>query len=271
MTLPRARYFAITAMAAALVACATTTNPGAVDISRKQFLIVPAATVEQMAAVNFNEQNEKARAAGKLIDSGPELERLARIAARLEQQAPVFRPDASQWKWELALIDSPVINASCGPGGKITVYTGIVSKLNLTDDEIAMVIGHEIAHALREHGRERISQAVAQNAISSAALAVAQSREEQIKMANQFAQILYVLPNSRQNESEADRIGLELAARAGFDPKAAISVWQKMSEASKGSQPPEFLSTHPANESRIAELTALQPTVAPLYAAATKR
>jgi predicted Zn-dependent protease len=268
---PRGPGIGILAIALLLGACSTTTKPGAVDITRKQLLIVPASTVEQMAAVSFNEQNEKARSEGKLVTSGPELERLNQIAARLEQQAPVFRPDAAQWKWELALIDSPVLNASCGPGGKMTIYTGIVRKLDLSDDEIAMIIGHEMSHALREHGRERISQAAAQNAITSAALGAAQSREAQVKLANQFAEILYVLPNSRQNESEADRMGLELAARAGFDPHAAISVWQKMSEASKGSQPPEFLSTHPANESRIAELTALQPTVAPLYAAAAKR
>lgn len=271
MKRPHARIVTIMAIVAILAACSTTTNPGAVDITRKQLLIVPASTVEQMAAVSFNEQNVKARSEGKLITQGPEFERVNRIAARLEQQTPVFRPDAGQWKWELALIDSPVLNASCGPGGKLTIYTGIMRKLNLTDDEIAMVIGHEIAHALREHGRERISQAAAQNVITSAALGAAQSQEAQIKLANQFAEILYVLPNSRQNESEADRIGLELAARAGYDPQAAISVWQKMSEASKGSQPPEFLSTHPANESRIAELAALQPTVAPLYAAAAKR
>lgn len=253
-----------------LAACASTTSPGVVDVDRRQLLIVPAETVEQVAEVGFKEQNDKARAAGKLIEQGAELDRLRRIAARLQQQAPVFRPDAARWKWELALIDSPVLNASCGPGGKITIYSGIVRKLALTDDEIAMVLGHEIAHALREHGRERISQAAAQNVISSVALGALQSREAQIKMANQFAEFLYVLPNSRQNEIEADKIGLELGARAGFNPAAAVTVWQKMAEASKGASPPEFLSTHPSNDTRIAELTRLQATVAPLYQAAAR-
>jgi predicted Zn-dependent protease len=264
------RHVLFAAAVLGLSACASTTNPGAVNVTRNQLMIVPADTVEQVAAVGFQEQNDKARSAGKLLTSGPEFERLSRIAARLEQQAPVFRPDASKWNWELALIDSPELNATCAPGGKITVYTGIIRQLNLTDDEIAMVVGHEIAHALREHGRERVSQAAAQDMISSAAMGAAQSREAQIKMANQLAQFLYVLPNSRQNESEADKIGLELAARAGFNPNAAIAVWQKMSAASTGNQPPQFLSTHPANESRIAELTALQATVAPLYASAQK-
>lgn len=256
--------------ALALAACSSTTSPGAVDVDRRQLLIVPAATVEQMALVSFNEQNEKARAAGKLVTQGAELQRLQRIADRLVRQAPTFRPDAANWKWETVLIDAPALNASCAPGGKITVYTGLIRKLNLTDDEIAMVVGHEIAHALREHGRERISQAAAQNVLTSAALGAMQSREAQVKMAAQFAEILYNLPNSRNAETEADKIGLELAARAGFDPQASVSVWEKMSQAKEQGGPPEFLSTHPANSSRIAELRQLIPAVLPLYQAAPK-
>lgn len=267
---PRARYISVLACAGVVVGCASTTNPGAVDIDRRQLLIVPAETVEQMAQVSYKEQNDKANAAGKLVKQGAVFERLQRISLRLQQQAPVFRPDAARWNWELVLIDSPALNASCAPGGKITLYTGLLQKLSLTDDEIAIVIGHEIAHALREHGRERISHAAAQNVLTSAALGAMQSREAQIKMASQFAEIMYNLPNSRKNETEADKIGLELAARAGFNPEASVSVWQKMGGASSGSQPPEFLSTHPANESRIAQLRQLIPTVAPLYAAAPR-
>lgn len=253
-----------------LAACSSTTSPGAVDVTRRQLLIVPSETVEQMALVSFNEQNEKARAAGKLITSGPEYQRLQRITARLVRQAPAFRADAANWKWETVLIDVPALNASCAPGGKITVYTGLIRKLTLTDDEIAMVVGHEIAHALREHGRERVSQAAAQNVLTSAALGALQSREAQVKTAAQFAEILYNLPNSRNAETEADKIGLELAARAGFDPQAAVSVWQKMGQASSSGGPPEFLSTHPANSTRIAELRQLIPAVEPLYRAAPK-
>lgn len=262
---------ALVAAVLATAGCASTTSPGVVDVDRRQLLIVPAETVEQMAKVSFDEQNAKAKAGGIFVTQGEEYERLKRVAVRLQQQAPTFRPDAARWNWEVALIDSPVLNASCAPGGKITVYTGILRSLKLSDDELAMVVGHEIAHALREHGRERVSQAVAQNAISSAAMGALQTKESQIKMANQFAELLFVLPNSRKNETEADKIGLELAARAGFDPQASISVWQKMTEASKGSRPPEFLSTHPANDTRIAELTSMIPAVMPLYQAARKQ
>lgn len=255
---------------ALLAACSSTTNPGAVDVSRRQLLIVPAETVEQIAAVGFSEQNEKARAAGKLVTQGPEHERLARIARRLQQQAGSFRPDAANWKWEIALIDEPVLNASCAPGGKITMYTGLIRKVNLSDDEIAMVVGHEIAHALREHGRERISQAAAQDVITQVALGAMQTREAQVRMAGQFAEILYVLPNSRKNELEADKIGLELGARAGFNPEAAITVWQKMAEASATGGSPAFLSTHPAHASRIDELRSMMPAVMPLFQAAAR-
>ena len=261
---------ATAALTALLAACSSTTAPGAVDVDRRQLLIVPAATVDNMAAVNFKDQNDKARAAGVLVESGPELERIGRIADRLKRQAPVFRPDAANWNWELALIDQPVVNASCGPGGKITVYTGLLRKLQITDDELAMVLGHEIAHALREHGRERVSQAAAQNVLAAAAMGALGAGESQVQVAQQFADVLYGLPNSRKNEVEADKIGLELAARAGFDPNASVSLWQKMAQASQGNQPPAFLSTHPTDESRIATLRGLIPTVAPLYSAAPK-
>jgi predicted Zn-dependent protease len=253
---------------ALLAACASTTKPGAVGVTRQQFLLVPSSTVERMALVSYAQETEKAKAQGKLITSGPEYDRLLRIANRVKAQVGVFREDTRQWKWQLVLIDSPMLNASCAPGGKVTFYTGIVRQLNLTDDEIAAVMGHEFAHALREHGRERVSQAVAQNAIANAALTSAQTQQAQIALANQFAHYMFVLPNSRQNESEADSIGLELAARAGYDPRAAISLWQKMGNASQGKNPPEFASTHPANETRISGMSALMPTVLPLYQAA---
>lgn len=251
-----------------LAACASTTKPGVVGVQRSQLMLVSAYQVEQMALVNYTQQNQKAQSEGKLVTKGPELDRLKRIAARLEKQVTMFRDDAAKWHWQVVLIDAPILNASCAPGGKITIYTGIVRQLKLTDDEIAIVVGHEIAHALREHGRERVSQAYAQNAITSAALGAAPGSEAQIEAANVVAHYLYVLPNSRQNETEADGMGLELAARAGYNPNAAISVWKKMTEASKGRQPAEFLSTHPANDTRIADLSALLPKMAPLYQAA---
>lgn len=251
-----------------LAGCASTTKPSVVGVTRPQLLLVSSRTVERMALVSYAQQAQKAKDEGKLITSGEEYDRLLRIANRIKAQTSIFRDDALQWKWQLVLIDAPTINASCAPGGKITFYTGIIRKLNLTDDEIAAVMGHEVAHALREHGRERVSQAVAQNVISNTALA-ATNHSQQIALANQFGHYLFVLPNSRQNESEADSIGIELAARAGYDPSAALTLWTKMSQVS-GNGPPQFLSTHPSNTTRSQDISALLPKVMPLYEAALK-
>lgn len=253
------------AAALLVVACATSTRPGAVGIDRSQFLAVPAETVEKMAALSYADQNSKAKQAGKLIVGGPVVDRLRRIEQRLVAQTGVFRDDAMSWKWQLAVIESPELNASCAPGGKVTFYTGLIQKLNLSDDEIAAVMGHEIAHALREHGRERISQAYAQNLITGVALAATNNRETEIALANQFAHFMFELPHSRLEETEADEIGLELAARAGYDPRAALSLWRKMEAASQGKAPPEFLSTHPSDARRQQTIESLLPKVMPLY------
>lgn len=251
-------------------ACATTTRPGVVGINRQQLMMASQSEVERLSAISFNEQNKKAQEKKILITSGPQYDRLIDIANRLIPQTANFRDDTQQWNWQLSLINAPVLNATCAPGGKITFYTGIIDQLKLNDDEIAAIMGHEIAHALREHGRERLSQAMAQNAITSIALAAAGGYGAQINAANQVAQYVLVLPNSRQHESEADAIGVELAARAGYNPRAAITVWQKMMKATQGKNPPEFLSTHPSGETRIEQLSALMPAVEPLYRDAPK-
>ena len=251
-------------------ACTTTTRPGVVGINRQQLMMASQSEVERLSAISFNEQNKKAQAKKILITSGPQYDRLINIANRLIPQTAYFRDDTQKWNWQLSLINSPVLNATCAPGGKITFYTGIIDQLKLSDDEIAAIMGHEIAHALREHGRERLSQAMAQSAITNIALAAAGGYGAQINAANQVAQYVLVLPNSRQNESEADAIGVELAARAGYNPRAAISVWQKMMKATQGKNPPEFLSTHPSGETRIEQLSALMPAVEPLYRDAPK-
>jgi predicted Zn-dependent protease len=264
------KQMTVAALACLLLACASTTKPGAVGVTRQQFLMVPASTVEKMALVSYAQQNQKAKDEGKLLTSGVEYERLDRIAKRLRQQVDIFREDTRNWQWQLTLIDAPTINATCAPGGKITFYTGIIRKLSLTDDEIAVVMGHEIAHALREHGRERISQAYAQNILTGVALAATNNSQQQIALANQFAHYLYTLPNSRQNESEADAVGLELTARAGYNPAAAIGLWKKMAADAGDKSPPQFLSTHPSHETRIEEISAMLPKVMPLYQAAPK-
>ena len=254
-----------------LMACANTTRPGAVGINRSQFMVVSSADVNKLSAADFEEQNKKAKQKNVLITSGPTYDRLKNVADRLIPQTVVFRDDTRTWDWQLSLIQSPTLNASCAPGGKITFYTGIIEQLNLNDAEIAAIMGHEMAHALREHGRERMSEAMTQSALTNVALAVAGANYATgINAANQFAQYALVLPNSRQNESEADAIGLELAARAGYDPHAAITVWEKMLKATQGKNPPEFLSTHPSGETRIEQLNALIPAVEPLYLSANK-
>ena len=270
---PRFIQSSVTVLVSAclLVACTSTSRPGVVGVERSQFMMISAAQIERISASSFEQQAKAAQKKNVLITSGPQYERLKTIANRLIPQTAVFRDDTHSWNWGLQLIDSPLVNATCAPGGRITFYSGIINKLNLTDDEIAAIMGHEIAHAVREHGRERVSQAMAQNVIANVALAAAGAGSAQsIDAANQIMQYVLVLPNSRQNETEADAIGLEIAARGGYDPRAAITLWEKMSKESKGKNPPEFLSTHPSNENRIKELAALMPRVMPLYEAAKR-
>ncbi len=250
--------------------CVSSTKSGAIGITRQQFFLVSAVEVERSASAFYLNQSSKAKAAGRLISEGPEIDRLRKIAARLIPQSIVFRDDTKHWKWEVTLIDEPTLNATCAAGGKITFYTGIIRQLKLTDDEIAAIMGHEIAHALREHSREKLSAAMGQQLIIGLASKKAKQPEQARQQANQMANLLFALPNNRGQESEADKIGLELMARAGYDPASAINVWRKMSAVAQGRETPEFQSTHPSHATRIKELTELQSVVQPLYKAAPK-
>jgi predicted Zn-dependent protease len=168
------------------------------------------------------------------------------------------------------VISSDELNAFCMPGGKIVFYSGLINRLKLTDGEIAIVMGHEVSHALREHSREQVSQAIAAQAaigVGAALLGI----DGVADLANTAYEALIATKFSRVDESEADRIGLELTARAGYDPRAGVSLWQKMMKASQGSRPPEFLSTHPAEANRVKEIESLLPVVMPLYEAARSR
>ncbi|TRX75439.1 M48 family metallopeptidase [Pseudomonas mangiferae] len=247
-----------------------TTSGGAVGVERKQYMfsMLSSQQVDDMYAQSYAETLQEASSKGVLEKSSQDAKRVDAVARRLIAQAPVFRPDAAQWKWEVNVIDSEELNANCGPGGKIIVYSGLIDQLKLTDDELAAVMGHEIAHALREHGREAMSKAYGVQLASQvgAAMGVGQGS---LQLANTGVEYLMTLPNSRANENEADLIGLELSARAGYDPNAALSLWDKMSKASEGA-PPEFLSTHPSSGSRIASLKAAIPKVLPLYQQAKK-
>jgi predicted Zn-dependent protease len=255
----------------ALAACNSvqTTEGGAVGVNRKQSMtsLVSSAQVEQQAAKEYAQVMAAAQKKGLLNSNPQQVQRVRAVAARLIPQVVVFRKDAVNWKWEVNVLTSKDINAWCMPGGKIAVYTGLMDRLNLTDDELAAVMGHEIAHALREHARERMGRQMATQtatAVGAIALEVFTGVRLDPQLAGTVTQAMFVLPNSRENEQEADFIGVELAARAGYDPRAALTLWQKMAKAGGGG-PPEWLSTHPSNETRLRELQAYVNKVLPLY------
>jgi len=261
------RHLAVTVLALLFLgACSSSTDPGAIGVNRRQLLLVSSQTMENAASKSFLEINQKARAVGALVQ-GPQLDNLQRIASRLIAQTGVFRKDALNWRWQISLINSKTVNACCMPGGKIVFFTGIIQKLNLTNDEIAAIMGHEIAHALREHSREQASEQMGLGVISGVAgigASIAGVPSIGVDLGRTAMNYLITLPHSRQHETEADRIGLELMARAGYNPEAAVNVWRKMQTANSGS-PPQFLSTHPSHSTRIKDLQALVPVVRPLY------
>ena len=260
----------IVALSAMLFAgCSTTTEQGAVGVERRQLLLVSSAEMEHAAAAQYQNVLKEETSKGHVNQNPQQVERVRAIAKRLIPQTPVFRKDALDWKWEVNVLTSPEINAWCMPGGKIAVYTGIIEKLQITDDELAAVMGHEIAHALREHGRERASQQIAAGAgatlLGAAADIFFGTGQLGTQAAGLGSQVGILLPYSRLHETEADRMGVELAARAGYDPRAAIALWQKMGKLSGGGAPPVLLSTHPSNEGRIKDLTEFSQKVLPLY------
>ena len=267
----RIRSFLIIGAALLAAGCQTvqTTQPGAVGVERKQHMLVSEQEIEKGADVAYDQELDKAKQKHALNTDQQVYQRVQNITRRLIPQTGTFRPDAPQWKWEVNVQTTEDVNAYCMPGGKIMVYTGLIEQLHATDAELAAVIGHEIAHALREHSRERISRAYAEQ-LALAGIAVATGASEAtMQLATQVSAVTFQLPHSREQEAEADRIGLELMARAAYDPNAAVTLWQKMGKLSSGG-PPEFLSTHPSGESRIRDLQALVPRVMPLYQASAR-
>ncbi len=253
---------------AAFCGCSSTTTAGAVGADRSQFLLVSAEDMNRGAASAYAQALGQAREKAALNVDPAQTVRIRRIAARLIPQTVVFRADAPRWPWEVNVLSSSDVNAWCMPGGKIAVYTGILDQLKLTDDEAAAVMGHEIAHALREHSRERASQQAASQALIGVAAAAVGLGGVGQSFAGTVARVTFELPNSRLQETEADRMGVELAARAGFDPSAAISLWQKMGRQGSGQKPPQILSTHPSDETRMADLAVYAQRVQPLYESA---
>jgi len=232
--------------------------------------LVPAENIEQAGTQQYGQLLAQAKAKGALAgDGNPQLQRLRAIAARIIPFAAQWNPRAAKWKWEVNLIGSKQINAFCMPGGKIAFFTAILDTLKLTDDEVAMVMGHEMAHALREHARARLAKSVGTGAalsIGAQILGLGQAGDVAARAGTQ----LITLKFSRNDETEADLVGLELAARAGYDPKAAVSLWKKMAEANNKAGGLSFLSTHPSGPDRIKKLEVNVPKVEGLYRSAQR-
>jgi predicted Zn-dependent protease len=240
--------------------------PEGVDVGKTSMLshLVPAAQVEQAAGQQYHQLLAQAASKRALaLPDHPQLQRIQGVAQRLIPQATAWNPRAASWKWEVNLIGSNQVNAFCMPGGKIVFFLGILDQLKLTDDEVAMVMGHEMAHALREHARERMAKGALTNVGANVLVQVLGLGQVGQAMTGIGAQLMS-LKFSRSDESEADLIGMEIAARAGYDPRASITLWKKMNQAGKSS-PPQWISTHPSSTTRIAELQKNLSRVMPLY------
>jgi predicted Zn-dependent protease len=259
----------VLAGALATAGCSTvqTTQAGAIGVDRKQRMspLVSEQELQSGAVKAYTQVLTKERSEGDLNADPAMRSRVQAIAQRIIPQTAAFRADATQWKWEVNVIQSDELNAWCMPGGKIAFYSGIITKLQLTDDEIAAIMGHEIAHALREHARERASEQATTGLVIGVGSALLGGGQAGANLTQMAYHAVFGLKHSRLHETEADRIGVELAARAGFDPRAAITLWDKMGKASSGKSGPEFLSTHPSAETRSADLRDYASRVMPIY------
>ena len=266
--------FVLAVVLAAGCSTVRTTSGGAVGVEREQTMLVSSGEVNRSADRAYRETMRDAQAKGRLNRDVAEVERVREIAQRLIPATGAFRADAPAWRWEVNVLSSKELNAWCMPGGKIAVFTGLIEQLQVTDDELAAVMGHEIAHALREHGREKAGQSASIGlaaAIGGALLGAYYGVDPSLgqNVLGSVGDLAFMRPNSRAMEQEADRVGVELAARAGYEPHAAITLWQKMGRVA-GGQPPQWLSTHPSHESRIADLRTYADRVQPLYLAARR-
>ena len=264
------------ALAALLLsACAAESGPareGGVQVGGNSAFanLVSAQEVEVSATQQYAQMMSQASKQKALMPANhPQVVRLRAIATQIIPHAVAWNPRAKDWKWEVNLVNSDQINAFCMPGGKIAFFSGILDQLKLTDDEAAMVMGHEIAHALREHARERMGKGAA-TSIGANIFSQLFGLGELGQTVTSYGAQLLTLRFGREDESEADLVGMEIAARAGYNPRAGITLWQKMGANNKGS-PPEWLSTHPSGSTRIAEIEANLPRVMPFYEASRKR
>jgi predicted Zn-dependent protease len=256
-----ARIALLVTVTALVVACATSPT------GRRQLMLVSEQQAISASRQAYVQEIGKAKQQGKLVTDPRLLKRIEVITGRLVAQAILMRPDSAQWQWSVEVIDEPkTVNAWCMAGGRMAIYTGLLLKVDPTDAELAQVMGHEIAHALANHTAERMSVAMAGQAGVIAAGLLSDNPGQAMAMAAVAAKVAVDLPNSRAAETEADRIGIELAARAGFDPQAAVTLWQKMG-AVGGAAPPAWLSTHPSDEQRQQRLGQLATKMMPYYQA----
>lgn len=276
------RFISITLMSVALAwapaaGAKDEASPDGVKVDKMSPLrkLVPEAELEAIASQQYDGIKQQATRQRALApEDHPQVQRLRAIAKRLIPHALRWNERAAEWQWEINLIESKQINAFCMPGGKVAFFSGILTSLKLTDDEAAIVMGHEIAHALREHGRERLAKSSLTNAgakvLGFGLSALFGIDPKLTDMAAGAGASLAILKFSRSDETEADLVGLDIVARAGYDPRAGIALWQKMGMVSKNATP-QWFSTHPAGKSRIAEMQKHMPSVMPLYAKARKK
>ncbi len=256
---------AIIVVAVSLTGCQSNPVTG-----RSQLMLISEDTAIAQSAEAYSAMVKPLAEKGKVNSDPKVLARVETITSRIVAQAVKYRPEAEDWNWSIRVIDDPeTVNAWCMAGGRMAIYTGLIEKLNATDDEIAQVMGHEISHALLAHTAERMSRALAMQ-LGIIGVAATQSSDTQGSMVVQGVSLAAVvaleLPNSRTAESEADVVGIELAAKAGYDPRAAETLWKKMAEQSgSGESRFDFLSTHPAPVKRMETLRELAPKMMVYY------
>jgi predicted Zn-dependent protease len=250
--------------AALLSACAVSPT------GRRQLSLVSEESAIAASKEAYLAQMSELGSAGKLVTNSAVTRRVDQITGRLVAQAVMLRPETAQWEWSVEVIDEPMtVNAWCMAGGRMAIYTGLIEQLQPTDDELAQVMGHEISHALANHTAEKMSVAMATRVGVAAAGVLSEDNAGAVMGAAALAaQFAVELPNSRTAESEADEIGIEIAAKAGYNPNAAVTLWEKMGAAS-GAGPPQFLSTHPSPSNRQERLRELAPQMMEYYRAAS--
>lgn len=255
-------FIFLTFLIAFFAGCSSTTQGGIVGENRSQLMLVSEASMNENSKVAYTQFINQAKQANALNKNKAQTQRVQKITKRLIKQVGVFREDAAKWDWQVNVITSKEVNAWCMPGGKIAVYTGIIDTLKLNDAEIAAIVGHEMAHALREHSREQASHNLISQ-IGIEALSIF-GLGNFAGVANAATNLGVHLPYSRTNEYEADRIGTELMARAGYNPNNAVHLWEKMIKLN-GNGGLEIMSTHPNSENRIKNLKSIVKDLMPVY------